>query len=500
MIRKPILLTLTWRWRTLWCLPLWGFAFVALLTASAVAESAIQWVARLLTGESGGPTPLAIRDYLPNSWLAGVGLGLVVAWIVHELLRCPISATLPGLRRRLAVEVGVGLAIAWVLLIRATVEHRDPAVHTTCAAIGFVGVGVGLVIANPARFRTWRTECALVLGLPPIAHLLELSEPWILEHASVVVPTFAVIGVGAVALAFSAGEHRRLLAIAERTSTDAVDPVVLDVSHRDRRAASRWAPTWKRGRDWARATLYELHGASALGWSFDVSKYVVLFVVLVVLVITDGGPRGMSVRTSIWHAIGQNAVGEEPVFWRTILSFWLLVTAAWAASVPCVPRVGVVRPTSRAERARSAWSVVGLRTGALLGGVTLLTAVIGAVALWRSAAAGDRAIPVRGLPDLLGAIAIVGIVAPWAAWIRLRLLDLWTASGRFPNPFRQGVVAMATVVACEVAGHLLGSAWFAAEEAHPAFAPLLFAPALVGSWLAYRAVLDRLFRTVALPV
>lgn len=491
-MRKPVLLTLAWRWRTLAWLPQWVLVAVVLSLLFRSADRAMVWCLRETTGRT--LERHASADGVSGIWFAGMALGFVLAWSAHELLRCPITATIPRLRRALAIEVTLVLAAAAVLFLFAARVPRSTAEVATVAAVGFSGGGVGVLVSNPSRFRTWSAAIGLVLVLFAVGEILEMSWPWPRDHVAVAIPALVALGIAAIVRAFSLAEHRTYLA--DPVPADRPEALTLDMSHRDAEAASWFAPVWRGGRDWTRATLHEMHGAGPFGWRFEVAKYLALFVVLLVVVIGHDRPRG----TTAWYQLAQNALGESPGFWRVLLSFWLLVIASWAASVPTVPRLGFVRPASRSERARSAWSVAVLRAGSLLGGVTVFALALGSVAAWRSAAAGDRALRVEGAPDLLGAIAIVGIVAPWAAWLRLRLLDVWVGSARFPNPLRQGAIATAAVVACEVVGHLLASAWTAAESVHPALAPPLFAAALAGSWLAYRATLDRLFRTVALPV
>lgn len=495
MRHRPVLLTLGWRWRTIAVLPQWLFVALLLNFVFRALDDVLQSVGLRATGASLASHHDA--DGVAGMWLAGLALGFVIAWPVHELLRCPITATTPRLRRSLAVEVPVAFAAAAALFWLAASGRRSALELATVAAIGFFGAGLGVLVANPHRYRAWSTAIGLFLGLFVVGELLQTSWPWPREHASLAIPSLVALGLAAVFRAYSAAEHRTYLA--DPSPTDGPEALTLDMAHRDPDDTAIWAPTWRGGRNWARATLHELHGARPLGWALETAKYLTLFALLVAIP-WDPDVFDMRPRPSVWFLLASNALGENSTFWRILLTFWLLAAASWATSVPCVPRIGVVRPASRSERARSAWLVFALRFGISLAASALIATGLAAIGAWRSAAAGDPPLALHGAPDLLGAIAIVAIVAPWAAWLRLRLLDLWFASRRFPNPLRQGAVATLAVVGSLIVGHVLGSAWTAAEELHPALAPVLFGLAIVASWLGYRTALDRLFRTVALPV
>lgn len=500
MIRKSVLLTLAWRWRTIGCLPLWAFAFAALAAVFEIVGGILNLTWEHIAGSrlprwADHPSGIGWNS---GAWVAGLSLGFVIAWTVHELLRCPTSATMPRLRRRLGYEVVTLLAISSVTLVWLWDDRVSPADRAVSMAIVFAGGSTGVFVAHPDRFRSLPSAMGLIVGLFAPARLLEGASRPLVAHAAVSIGALVVLGIVAVCLAFSADEHRRLLATISGRTDARPNPAGLDMSHRDRQDRSRWAPIWLGGRDWARATLHELHGAGPFGWRMLNAYY---FVLLVGMLVTIPGNHLRIGRSPWgWSSIASNALGEDPVSWRSIATIWILFVSVWAATAPCVPRVGIVRPASRAERARAAWRVCALRAGPVLGGGAILALALGAFASWRSAALGESPAPARGLPDLLAAFLILAILFPWAAWIRLRLLDLSAAHGRFPSPLRQGFVATLIVGGCLFFGHVLGSGWVAAEDVGPALAPLLFAPAVVASWLAYRVVLVRLFQTIALPV
>jgi len=183
-----------------------------------------------------------------------------------------------------------------------------------------------------------------------------------------------------------------------------------------------------------------------------------------------------------------------------LVTLWLTIVLSWALRMPCIPCSAVVRAGSRADRARDAWSVTALRTGVVVGCVLLAVSAIGAYALNRAVAAGYALPSIRGLPDTVGAAFVVAILTPWAAWIRLRCHDLHPIEARYPGTRRSGGTVIVVLIVGVAAAQILGSVWFGAEEIHPALAPLLYAALLVGSWIAYRTALKRLFRTATLPV
>ena len=504
-MRAPVLFHLWWRLRTIGCLPMFLFALIAYSTASGLLASAVEFAARHMGW------PLDVwefgRNSVPLTFGTGIALGIVFAWTTHELMACPITATLPRFRRRLALEALAFFAGASALLWIAWATRADPrSANIGCAyaSVWFVGAGTGLLIANPGRFRRPLAGFSMCVAVIAAGWYADKALFWFFDHPWPGALLASLVGTAFTFAAFSKNDHRQLLSFAPvESGGPALDPRVLDTSFRvpDRRRL--FAPTWnapmERGRAWARGTLHDLHGAGmggwiahSLGWALSAA-----FLVCLLSLAPDGKPPfAPEVR---WATLARNALTVGDRFWVVGL-VWVVLATAWIASVPAIPRAEFVRPWSRAERADAIWKVCALRSGLMTGTLLVVVLVLGALAYSKSDIASRHAVTTSCVPDVVAVVLILAVLAPWVAWIRLRLLDLRAVHGGFPDSLWQAVVALLAIAVSLCAAYVLGAAWQSLKLVHVALAVTLFAGAVALSWLAFRSVLYGLFRRVDLRV
>lgn len=495
-MRMPVLVRMSLRWRTILLLPLWLFGTIVLGVGVSIL---LMLLASVLDRRIAEPTSLL--------WAPSVAFGWVVAWSIHELWACPISATTPRLRRALVVETSVLLALfaAAIGAIGADTVKSDIAgsavdmklaLFSATFATCLLGSSIGLLVANPTRFRSMWSAFGMVLALFGAIWLAGPLTLWIVALPWILGPIAVALALAIIHHALSAREHRRFLAVSGgATGESRADPAVLDTAFRSPRSASSWAPAWKGGRSWLRATLHELHGASAGGWIGHVALWTA---VLLAIQLTAFASVGWY-EPSSWRMVADNMLSEQESLWRATAGFWAVAFAVWTVSTPCVPRASFVRSTTRLERARTAWAVCTLRTGVLLGGLLIGVTALGAVSIAALVSAGARAPVVRGLPDIVGAVAALGIVAPLGAWFRLRQIDLRRDGSGFPGALHQGMVATVVVLGYVAAVQGLGTLWFRTEAIHPIVPVVVFSSLLVGSWALFRLALTREFQRAPLP-
>ncbi len=493
-MRVPVLVRLSLRWRTILLLPLWLFGTIVI----GVGVSILLMLLRSVFDRR-------IAEPISLLWAPSIAFGWVVAWSIHELWACPISATTPRLRRALVIETSVLLAlfaaVVGAVAIRSAKgdglpiqEHLSPFVATFATCM--LGSSIGLFVANPTRFRSMWSALGMVLALLGSVWLAGPLTIWALAHPWILGPVVIALALAVVGHALSAAEHRRFLLVSSGANVERrSDPAMLDTAFRSPRSASSWAPDWKGGGSWVRATLHELHGASAGGWIGHVAVWIAILMVgqLSSFVTVEWDP------TNSWLRVARQMLAEDQSLWRLIGGFWAVALAVWTVSTPCIPRASFVRSTTRRDRARTAWAVCALRSGVLLGGLLIALTVLGAASIAMVASAGARAPAVFGLPDIVGAVAALGIVAPIGAWVRLRVIDLRRDGAGFPGSLYQGMAASVVVIAYIGAVQGLGTIWFRAEAIHPFLPVLVFTPALIGSWTLFRATLMREFQRVPLP-
>ncbi len=449
-----------------------------------------------------GEPPPPIEAILPEGHLLALALVLFPAVLgaflgqgAVQLLLCPLSWSLPGLRRRLLR--GMLLAGAVTSLASAGVMALvggEPSALSV-GALAFLLYGLGATLPE-VYLDPWRWMARLLLFLLLVL-FLEGGLVWLDAWPWAGTALALAGGVGCLVGLCAARTGRALALAPVRLFHGRFQP---DPALGGPRGGPREEPRWV-GRAgsglglWWRASLHEAYGGGRSSWlrlgaglALGCAALVALFGYWEGLDV-DGSSRMAlhHVRGQLWlpgsQASSPGSPGSARIGFHALI-FALVFTNARGLGLRCCP----LYPLSRRQRARLAfWSSLarGVAFVAMLGiALTLLLVTLG----WAGAPPQNDV----GLPRYLRVLLLVLAVVPLAQWILLRLVGENLLCER--PPLRAYVIVIVLGLLAGQGLEWLADRSIAIEDALPGAAQLgLLLLLLVASQGIFAAALRRHF-------